>query len=165
MKGIMKGYERPPPIMKGYERCSKILRIRWKNPMEWVVSNSRDYWIYVDITWKSSKNSEFWEKVPSIGTFFWSKFSPVTGEKRGARKAWWKQNYVISDVHRWRTARASHRPAGWGLLQCGWSDDACATTCLFVCLSVCCYKTLQSLLRLLPWPRGKPPGSISTRTV
>ena len=43
MKGIMKGCERLPPIMKGYERCSKILRIRRKNPMKLVVSISRDY--------------------------------------------------------------------------------------------------------------------------
>jgi len=40
---------------------------------------SRDYWIYFDITWKRSKNSEFWEKVPRIGTCLSGKFSPATG--------------------------------------------------------------------------------------
>ena len=34
MKGIMKGSERLSPIMKDYERCSKILRIRRKNPIK-----------------------------------------------------------------------------------------------------------------------------------
>jgi len=46
---------------------------------EWIVSISRDYWIYFDITWKRSKNSEFWEKVPRIGTCLSGKFSPATG--------------------------------------------------------------------------------------
>jgi len=36
-------------------------------------------WIYFHLTWKSSKNSEFWEKVPRIETFFSSKFDPATG--------------------------------------------------------------------------------------
>ena len=33
------------------------------------MSISRDYWIYIDITWKISKNSEFWKKVAQIKTF------------------------------------------------------------------------------------------------
>ena len=38
-------------------------RIWRENPLEWVVSISRDYWVYLDIIWKSSKNWVFWGKV------------------------------------------------------------------------------------------------------
>jgi len=50
MKGIMKGYDRLPPMMKGYERCSKMLRIWRKNSLKRVLSFSREYWVYFDIT-------------------------------------------------------------------------------------------------------------------
>jgi len=73
--------------------CSKIPRIRKKNPLKWVVSISRDYWIYFDIIWKSSKDSEFWEKVPRIGTFSSSKFSPATGVRQ------WKRMLKTKYIH------------------------------------------------------------------
>ena len=38
MKGIVKGYDRLPPIMKGYERCNKMLRIWRKNSLKRVLS-------------------------------------------------------------------------------------------------------------------------------
>jgi len=50
MKGIMKGFERHPPMMKGYERCSKMLRIWRKILLKRVLSFSREYWVYFDIT-------------------------------------------------------------------------------------------------------------------
>jgi len=50
MKGIMKRYERLPPMMKGYERCSKMLRIWRKNSLKRVLSFSQEYWVYFDIT-------------------------------------------------------------------------------------------------------------------
>jgi len=37
MKGIIKGYDRLPPMMKGYERCSKMLRIWRKNSLKRVL--------------------------------------------------------------------------------------------------------------------------------
>jgi len=60
MKGIMKGYERLPPIMKGYERYSKILRIRRTNPLK------SDYWFYFE---KVSQNSNS-ERVRRIKRLF-----------------------------------------------------------------------------------------------
>jgi len=42
--------ERKPLIMKGYERCSKMLRIWRKNSLKRVLSFSREYWVYFDIT-------------------------------------------------------------------------------------------------------------------
>jgi len=60
-------------------RCSKILRIRRKNPMKWVLSISRDYWVYLDITFKSFEILEFWGEFWKIETFHRSKFSPATG--------------------------------------------------------------------------------------
>ena len=62
----MKGYDRLPPIMKGYERCSKILRIRRKFFMKWVLSISRDYWFYFE---KVSQNSNS-ERVRRIKRLF-----------------------------------------------------------------------------------------------
>jgi len=50
MKGIMKGYERIPHMMKGYERCSKMLRLWRENLLKRVLSFSREYWVYFDIT-------------------------------------------------------------------------------------------------------------------
>ena len=63
-------------------RCSKILKIRRKNPIEWVLSISRDYWVYLDIiTLQSFKIWEFWGEFWGIETFYRSKFSPATGVK------------------------------------------------------------------------------------
>jgi len=45
---------------EGNLRCSKILRIRRENPMKWVVSISRDYWVNLDITWQRFMIWEFW---------------------------------------------------------------------------------------------------------
>ena len=59
--------------------CGKILRIRRKNPM---VSISRDYWLYLDITWQSFKIWEFWGEFSGIKTFYRSKFRPATGVKQ-----------------------------------------------------------------------------------
>ena len=64
---------------EGNSRWSKILRIRRKNPMKWFVSISRDYWVYLDITWQSFKIWEFWGEFWGIETFHWSNFSPATG--------------------------------------------------------------------------------------
>jgi len=58
-ENIMKGYERLPPMMKGYERCSKMLRIWRKNSLKRVLSFSREYWVYFDITSKRSSEFEF----------------------------------------------------------------------------------------------------------
>jgi len=64
---------------EGNLRCSKILRIRRKNSMKWVVSIPRDYWVYLDITWQSFKIWEFWGEFWGIETFHRRKFSPATG--------------------------------------------------------------------------------------
>ena len=40
--GVVKSWE-----FEGNLRCSKILRIRRKNPVKWAVSISRDYWVYL----------------------------------------------------------------------------------------------------------------------
>ena len=52
-------------VVKSWEfeenlRCIKILRIRRKTPMKWIVSISRDYWVYLTLLWKvlRSENSE-----------------------------------------------------------------------------------------------------------
>ena len=77
--GVVKSSE-----FEGNLRCSKILRISRKNPMmNWIVSISRDYWVYLDITWKSSKISEFWGEFWGIETFYRSKFGPATGVTPG----------------------------------------------------------------------------------
>ena len=36
--------------------CNEMPKIWRENPLKWVVSISRDYWVYFDITWKISKN-------------------------------------------------------------------------------------------------------------
>ena len=72
-------------------RCSKILRIRRKNPMKWVVSISRDYWVYLDITWESFKIWEFWGEFWGIETFHRSKFSRATGVRE------WKWVILFSE--------------------------------------------------------------------
>ena len=64
---------------EGSLRCSRILRIRRKNPMKWVLSISRDYWVYLDITLQSFKIWECWGEFWGIETFYRSKFSPATG--------------------------------------------------------------------------------------
>jgi len=64
---------------EGNLRCSKITRIRRKNPMKWVLSISRDYWVYLDMTLQSFKIWEFWGEFWGIETFVLSKFSPATG--------------------------------------------------------------------------------------
>jgi len=56
------------------------------------VSISRDYWIYFDITQKSSKNSEFWEKVARIGTFCSSKFLRLALQQ--TRRIKWVSTFV-----------------------------------------------------------------------
>jgi len=71
--GVVKSWE-----FEGNLRCSKILRIRRKNPMKWVVSISRDYWVYLDITWQGFKIWEFWGEFWGIETFHRSKFIPAT---------------------------------------------------------------------------------------
>jgi len=72
--GVVKSWK-----FEGNLRCSKILRIRRKNPMKWVASISRDYWIYLDITCQSFKIWEFWGEFWGIETFHRSKFGPATG--------------------------------------------------------------------------------------
>jgi len=59
-------------------RCSKILRIRRKNPMKWVLSISRDYWVYLVITLHSFEIWEFWGELWGIENFYQNKFSPAT---------------------------------------------------------------------------------------
>jgi len=86
-----KKHERASPRGWGVVKCRELER---KIPLKWVLSISRDYWIYVDIIWKSSKNSEFWGKVPRIETFSSSKFDPATGVKETV-------------VWRWRVATMS----------------------------------------------------------
>jgi len=75
--GVVKFWE-----FEGNLRCSKILRIRRKNPMKWVLSISRDYWVYLDITLQSFKIWEFWGEFSGIKTFYRSKFRPATGVKQ-----------------------------------------------------------------------------------
>jgi len=72
--GVVKSWK-----FEGTLRCSKLLRIRRKNPMKWVLSFSRDYWVYLDITLQSFKIWEFWGEFWRIETFYRSKFSPATG--------------------------------------------------------------------------------------
>jgi len=72
--GLVKSWE-----FEGDLRCSKILRIRRKYPMEWVLSISRDYWVYLDIALQSFKIWEFWGEFWGTETFYQSKFSPATG--------------------------------------------------------------------------------------
>ena len=72
--GLVKSWEYP-----GNLRCSKILRIRRKNPLKWVLSISRDYWVYLDNTLQSFEIWEFWGEFWGIETFYRSKFSPATG--------------------------------------------------------------------------------------
>jgi len=67
--------ERKNPWGWGVVKCWEFER---KNPLKWVVSISRNHWVYLDITWKSSKIWEFWGKVPRIEIFCQSKFSPAT---------------------------------------------------------------------------------------
>jgi len=73
VSGVVKSWE-----FEGILRCSKILRIRRKNPMKWV---SRDHWVYLDITLQSFEIWEFWGEFWGIETFYRSKFSPATGVK------------------------------------------------------------------------------------
>jgi len=49
--------------------------------MKSIVSISRDYWVYLDITLQSFKIWEFWGEFWGIETFHRSKFSPATGVK------------------------------------------------------------------------------------
>ena len=72
--GVVKSWE-----FEGTLRCSKILRIRRKRPIKWVLSISRDYWVYLDITLQSFEIWEFWGELWEIETFYRSKFSPATG--------------------------------------------------------------------------------------
>jgi len=72
--GAVKSWE-----FEGDLRCGKILRIRRKNPMNWVLSISRDYWAYLDIILQGFEIWEFWGEFWGIETFSRSKFSPATG--------------------------------------------------------------------------------------
>ena len=74
VSGVVKFWE-----FEGILRCIKILRIQRKNPMKWVLSISRDYWVYLDITLQSFKIWEFWGEFWGIENFYRSKFSPATG--------------------------------------------------------------------------------------
>ena len=69
-------------------RCSKNLRIRRKPPnlgtfreksVKWVLSISREYWVYLTLLAKNLEISDFWVWVWGIETFHLSKFSPATG--------------------------------------------------------------------------------------
>jgi len=68
VSGVVKSWE-----FEGILRCSKILRIRRENPMKWVFSISRDYWVYLDITLQSFEIWEFWGEFWGIETFYQSK--------------------------------------------------------------------------------------------
>ena len=72
--GVVKSWE-----FEGTLRCSKILRIRRKNPRKWVLSISRDYWVYLDITLQSFEIWELWGEFWWIETSYRSKFSFATG--------------------------------------------------------------------------------------
>ena len=74
VRGVVKSWE-----FEGNLRCSKILIIWRKNPMKWVWSISRDYWVYLDITLQSFKIWKFWGEFWGTETFYPSKFSPATG--------------------------------------------------------------------------------------
>ena len=65
VRGVVKSWE-----FEGNLRCSKVLRIRRKNPMKRVLSISRDYCVYLDITLQSFKIWEFWGEFWGIKTFF-----------------------------------------------------------------------------------------------
>ena len=81
VSGVVKSWE-----FEGNLKRSKILRIRRKNPMKWVLSISRDYWVYLDITLQSFKIWEFRGEFWGIETFYRSKFSPATGVTERYRK-------------------------------------------------------------------------------
>jgi len=74
VSGVVKSWD-----FEGILRCSKILRIRRKNLLKWVLSISRDYWVYLDITLQSFKIWKIWGEFWGIETFYRSKFSPATG--------------------------------------------------------------------------------------
>ena len=79
MKGIMKGYDRLPPIMKGHERCSKMLRIWRENSLKRALSFSREYWVCLTLIEKDPQNSNPEESSENRETFSESKFSLATG--------------------------------------------------------------------------------------
>jgi len=64
VSGVVKSWE-----FEGILSCSKILRIRRKNSMKWVLSILRDYWVYLEITFQSFKIWEFWWEFWGIETF------------------------------------------------------------------------------------------------
>ena len=72
--GVVKIWE-----FEGNLRCSKNLGTFREKSLEWVLSISRDYWVYLDITCKNLEISVFWVWVWGIETFHRSKFSPATG--------------------------------------------------------------------------------------
>jgi len=72
--GVVKSCE-----FEGNLSCSKILRNQRENPVKWVLSISRYYWVYLDITLQSFKIWEFWGEFWGIETFHRSKFSPAIG--------------------------------------------------------------------------------------
>jgi len=69
---------------EGNLRFSKILRILRKNPMKWVVSILRDYWVYLDITWQSKL--KFWRFENSVENSDESRL--FTGANLVVRPAW-----------------------------------------------------------------------------
>jgi len=97
--GVVKSWE-----FEGNLRCSKILRVRRKNPMKWVLSISRDYWVYLDMTLRHFKICEFWGEFWGIETFDRSKFSPATG----VRHSKWQRSKVGSFNHSTNAARIVH---------------------------------------------------------
>jgi len=71
--------------------------------MKWVVSISRDYWVYLHITWKSSKIWEFWGEFWGIETFYQSNFSPATSIRlsiKGIKLLFLELKVIIIISHR-----------------------------------------------------------------
>jgi len=67
-----------------------MLRILKKNSLKRVLSSSREYWGYFDITSKRSSEFEFWGELENRETFSGSKFSPATVTRLPRKGTWLK---------------------------------------------------------------------------
>jgi len=114
-------------------RNSKMPRIWRKNPLKWVVSISRDYWIYSDIIWQSSSGLEFWGEFGESRDFFFEQVSSfvrhhglnlISQKKCGLNVFFWlnpppkNSVWTLADCE-WRAAapgpKLATRPVIWPL--------------------------------------------------
>jgi len=137
---------------RGNVRCGKILRIRRKTPMKWVVSISRNYWVYLDITLQSFEIWEFWGKFWGIDTFYRSKFSPSTGViewlvdvqfSRKLRYRDWNQRdcRIHNDRYRHRDCCGMSMTMKF---ECIWKWQRWICTCICICVKILLYMQVGS---------------------